>query len=247
MELKMIDKTTYSATSHLTKPAKDAGQVSDYSHSTKLLKNSHQVAGYNQKLFIALIVGITFSLPVAAKMYKWVDDNGITHYGETVPPEYANKDRVELNPAGRVIKSEEAMTPERRQTKEQEDAKKREEEKATLEQQRHDKTLVNTYSSVKEIDLARNRSVQQIDARINVIGSLLKSASDNLAGLQKEADGYTQKNKEIPDSVKSDLQEAQSRVDKLNKDMEKPLAEKATIEARYSADKSRYIELTGKK
>src|ERR1700687_4653235 len=93
------------------------------------------------KLFVALITGLTLSLPVAAKLYKWVDDNGTTHYGETIPPEYANKDRVELNEEGRVIKNQEVITPERRLAKEQEDAKKREEEKAAFEQQRHDKTL----------------------------------------------------------------------------------------------------------
>jgi hypothetical protein len=75
------------------------------------------------KLLVAFIVGASFSWPVAAKMYKWVDDNGTTHYGETVPPEYANKDRSELNQSGRVIKNEEAITPERRRTKELEDAK----------------------------------------------------------------------------------------------------------------------------
>jgi hypothetical protein len=200
----------------------------------------------NPKLLIALIVGTTFSLPVSAKMYKWVDDNGTTHYGETVPPEYANKDRVELNQAGRVIKNEEVITPERRLAKEQEDAKKRDDAKATLEQQRRDKTLINTYSSVKEIDLARNRSLQQIDARISAVGSSIKAANDSLAGLQSEADGYAKKNKEIPDSLKDDLRETQSRLDKLNKDMEKPQAEKAAVEARFNADKARYIELTGK-
>ncbi len=38
------DKTTDITTSHLTNPAKDAGQVIGYSHSTKLA--SEQVAGY---------------------------------------------------------------------------------------------------------------------------------------------------------------------------------------------------------
>ena len=33
-------------TSHLTNPAKDAGQVIGYSHSTRLSKNDNQVAGY---------------------------------------------------------------------------------------------------------------------------------------------------------------------------------------------------------
>lgn len=198
------------------------------------------------KLLVALIAGLTLSFPVAAKMYKWVDDNGTTHYGETIPPEYANKDRVELNQAGRVIKSEEVITPERRRAKEQEDAKKRGDAKAELEQQRHDKTLINTYNSVKEIDLARIRSLQQIDARINVINSYLKTASDNLIGLQKEADGYTNTNKKIPDSLQEDLQDAQTRLAKLQQDLESPKAEKAALEARFDADKARYIELTGK-
>ena len=199
------------------------------------------------KLLVALIVGTTFSLPVAAKMYKWVDNHGITHYGETVPPEYADKDRVELNPAGRVIKSEEAATPERRRAKEQADAKKQEEEKTSLEQHRHDKTLVNTYSSVKEIDLARIRSLQQIDARINVINSSIKTANDNLLALQKEADNDVKGNKKIPDSLQEDLKNAQARLTKLQQDLENPKAEKAAMDARFDADKARYIELTGGK
>jgi chromosome segregation ATPase len=130
---------------------------------------------------------------------------------------------------------------------EQELAKKHDEEKAALEQQRRDKTLINTYSSVKEIDLARSRSLQQIDARINAIGSSIKAATENLTGLQNEADSYAKRNKQIPDSLKDDLKEAKTRLDKLNKDLEMPEAEKASIEARYDADKVRYIELTGKK
>jgi len=199
------------------------------------------------KFLVALVVGTTFSLPVAAKLYKWVDDDGVTHYGETIPPEYANKDRVELNKAGRVIKTEEVLTPERRRAREQADAKKREEAKATLDQQRHDKTLINTYSSVKEIDLARRRNLQQIDARLNVINSSIKTANDNLTGLQQEAESYTKANRRIPASLEEDIQDAQTRLKKLQKDMEEPQAEKAALEARYDADKARYMELTGGK
>jgi hypothetical protein len=40
------DGTTDMTTSHLTNPAKDAGQVIGYSHSTRSPKNGNQVAGY---------------------------------------------------------------------------------------------------------------------------------------------------------------------------------------------------------
>ena len=144
MELHMTDKTTDEAVCQLSNTAKGAG--------------------YKLKLLAALVAGLTFSFPVAAKLYKWVDDDGITHYGETIPPEYADKDRVQLNKEGRVIKTEEVMTPERRRAKELEEQKERAEAKAALEQRRHDKTLINTYSNVNEIDLARIRSMQQVDA-----------------------------------------------------------------------------------
>jgi uncharacterized protein YPO0396 len=198
-------------------------------------------------LFVTLITGLAISFPVAAKLYKWVDDNGITHYGQTIPPEYAGKDHVELNKEGRVIKSEEAMTPERRHAKELEDEKQREEAQAALEQQRHDKTLINTYSNVHEIDLARIRSMQQLDARINMLNSYLKSANDNLLALQKEADGYSKANKPIPASLQDDLNNAQNRIVKLQQDLEKPNTRKAELEARFKADRARYIELTGGK
>jgi uncharacterized protein YPO0396 len=199
------------------------------------------------KLFIALIAGLTLSFPVAAKLYKWVDDNGITHYGETIPPEYAGKDRMELNKEGRVIKNDEVMTPERRRAKELEDEKVRQDTNAALEQKRRDQMLINTYSNVNEIDLAHKRSLQQVDARINMLNSSLKTAQDNLLSLQTESDNYTKANRKIPDSLVEDLNDAQERLIKLQQDLEKPNAQKAALETRFKADRARYIELTGRK
>ncbi len=200
----------------------------------------------NSRMLIALVVGITFSLPVAAKLYKWVDDNGTTHYGETIPPEYANKDRAELNKSGRLIKTIEVPTPAERKARAQEDAKKRADEKDALEQKRRDTMLTSTYSNVKEIDLARNRSLQQVNARINNNNSQLRMANDNLLGLRQESENYGRVNKPVPKDLQDDVKEAQARVDKLQRNLEKTLAEKTAVEARYDADKARYQELTGR-
>lgn len=200
----------------------------------------------NPGLLIALVVGLAFSLPASAKMYKWVDDKGTTHYGETIPPEYAGKDRTELNKAGREVNKKEILTPEERAAKEQADAEKRNAAEAALEQKRRDKALVNTYSNSKEIDLARNRNLQQVEARINSINSRIKMATDNLLALQNEADSRTKANHKVPVSLQEDLQEAQVRLTRLQKELEKFKAEKAAVEARYDADKVRYKELTGR-
>ncbi|MDD2914315.1 MAG: DUF4124 domain-containing protein [Gallionella sp.] len=198
------------------------------------------------KLFAVLAVGITFSFPVAAKMYKWVDDKGTTHYGETIPPEYAHKNRSELDKTGRVIDKKEVLTPEARRANEQAEAKKRADEEAALESRRHDKALINTYSNENEIDLARRRNLQQLEARVNSINSQLNTANGNLLNFQQESDALSKAGKAIPATLKDDLQESQVRVDKLKQDFDKANAEKTAMEARYDADKARYKELTGK-
>lgn len=195
-------------------------------------------------------LGITFSLGASAKLYKWVDSQGTTHYGETIPPEYADRDRAELNKAGRVVKKQEVLTPEQlrleRSNKEEEEAKKRSDEQAAIERKRRDKALVDTYSNSNEIDLARKRNLQQVELRLTGMNANVKIANDNLLGLQKEAESFNNTNRKIPPSLQEDLVEAQARLDKLNKDLAKLQAEKATIEARYDEDKKRYKELTGK-
>lgn len=198
------------------------------------------------KLFIALAAGIALSFPATAKLYKWVDENGTTHYSETIPPKYADKDRAELNKTGRVIKQQEVLTPEERRAKKEADALKREEEEAAREQRRYDNALVSTYSNVDEIELARTRNLQQVEARINSINSQVKSANDNLLSFQKEVDRYNAAGKKIPVSLRDDLQESQSRLDTLQQDLKNAKAEKAALDARYDADKARYKELTGR-
>lgn len=181
-----------------------------------------------------------------AKMYKWVDDNGVTHYGETIPPEYANKSRVELDKHGRVVKKETVLTPEQRNAQEAANANKRKEEEAALEQRRRDKALVDTYSSVREIDLARDRNVQQVQAHVDSISSQIENVSDKLRGLRHEANLNVAAGKSIPHSLSEDIQETQARLAELKQELEKAKASKSAMEARYEADKARYKELTGK-
>lgn len=205
---------------------------------------------HKSAIFLAALASLALSLPASAKLYKWVDDQGVTHYGETIPPEYANKDSAELNQSGRVIKTKDVLTPEelaaQREAKAQADAKQREATKARLEKKRHDEMLINTYSSSAEIDLTRKRNLQQIELRITGINSQIKIVNDNLLGLQKEADAYTKRNRPIPPSLMEDVKETEVRLEKLQKDLEKPTAEKAALNARFDADKARYHELTGK-
>jgi len=179
------------------------------------------------------------SLNAEAKLYKWVDNNGTTHYGETIPPEYANKDAVKLE-KGRIEKREDKSKANQKSAEKDPAA-----EKARIEAERHDNSLIMTYSSEKEIDLARDRNLQQVEARTGSFTTLLKSAQENEVALQKEAEGLTKQGRKIPKSLEEDLVEAKARIIKLQGDLDNSLKENEAVKARYEADKVRYRELKG--
>lgn len=139
---------------------------------------------HKSKLLLALIASLTLSPLAVAKMYKWVDDKGTTHYAESIPAEYANKNRTEFSDKGRAIKKEEILTPEQRRAKEASDEKKRSDDEAVLAQKRHDKALISTYSNTAEIDLAKQRNLQQVEARVSSLASQVKMSSDSLQSLK---------------------------------------------------------------
>ncbi|MFZ5503836.1 MAG: DUF4124 domain-containing protein [Pseudomonadota bacterium] len=196
-------------------------------------------------LLVALVLGVSLTLPVAAKTYKWVDENGVTHIGDTIPPKYANKTRSELNKSGRVVSTTEVLTEEEQQAKKAADAEKAQEKEAKEAQQRYDKTLLNTYSNSDEIDLARKRNLQQVNARISSSTSRVRMANDNLKSLKDETAERVKAGKPIPASLKEDVAQAEDRLLNMQQQLEKYQAEKDALEARYDADKARYKILTG--
>jgi hypothetical protein len=191
------------------------------------------------KLFVsAAALCAVFSLSAEAKLFKWVDNNGTTHYGETIPPEYANKETMSLE-KGRVEKRVDKNSLKKAALKDPAA------EKARIEAERHDNALINTYSSEKEIDLARERNLQQVEARTDSFTILLKSAQDNEVQLQKEAGGLAKQGRKIPKSLEEDLVAAKARIAKLQGDLDNSLKENTAVKARYDADKARYRELKG--
>src|SRR4030095_9995547 len=74
---------------------------------------------------LSLVVLAAFILlprGVHATTYKWVDDKGVVHYTDKLPPEALNKGSVELNKQGiPVKKNDPALSPEQRRAQEAEE------------------------------------------------------------------------------------------------------------------------------
>lgn len=180
------------------------------------------------------------------RIYKWVDTNGETHYGHTIPPEYSDRDRYEIDKTGRIVKKTDILNADERVANRAAEAKKLEDKERERDKALHDKALLNTYSNVKEIDLARARNLQQIDARAQVAAKQLASAKESFDGLRTREANFTKSGKPVPTYLREDINDAQIKLDQMNKEYTKLSAEKSALEARYDEDKARYKLLTGK-
>lgn len=193
----------------------------------------------------ALLLSLGLCANVHAKYYKWVDEKGTTHYSETIPPEYANRDSVQLNSKGRVEQRRDVETTAERQANDAANLKKQADELALRESRRRDSALLNTYTNEKEIDLAMIRSLQQVEARFNSFTTMLKSAQQTRAGLLKEQENLTQKGSKVPQALLDEIKENAARIAKIEKDLAQNAQELASVKSKFEADKQRFRELSG--
>ncbi|MFZ2160583.1 MAG: DUF4124 domain-containing protein [Sideroxyarcus sp.] len=195
----------------------------------------------NSKLLVgAVALCAAISLNAEAKLFKWVDKNGQTHYGEVIPPEYADRDTQQLD-KGRVSDRSETFDMSKQNSAKKETV----EDKEAKEARRRDEALLNSFTTEKEIDLSRDRSLLQIEARINSYTTLITSAKTTLEELHQESDVRTKRGWAIPQSLTDDITAAEQRVAKLQKELENSQKESAAVKARYEAEKQRFRVLKG--
>ncbi|MEO6422815.1 MAG: DUF4124 domain-containing protein [Candidatus Nitrotoga sp.] len=199
------------------------------------------------KIFSAslMLIAAVYSTAADAKLYKWVDDKGVTHYSEVIPPEHTNKSNVLLNEQGRTIKRNETINNSERRANGEDEANKRIENEAKLELNRKDKALLNTFSDEKEIDLARDRNLHHLELIVSSIQSLQKAAQASLENYQQEAEEFKRAGRKLPTSLKADMTEGENKLAKLKLDLVKAQEKAVAVKTSYEDDKMRFRELNG--
>jgi Domain of unknown function (DUF4124) len=196
---------------------------------------------------LAVVTLLFATRPALAATYKWVDEKGVVHYTDKMPPEEVNKGSVELNKQGiPVKKTEPAPTPEQRRAKALEEERQRQLTKQQEEAERRDRALLSSYTSESEIDLARNRSLQTID-------SVLKSAQAYSAQLTKrQADLEAKKkaeysDKPAPAALERELEGITTELGRQADLIALKQRETAQVNAKYDTDKQRWRALVAAK
>ncbi|HTF14305.1 MAG TPA: DUF4124 domain-containing protein [Burkholderiales bacterium] len=188
--------------------------------------------------------------PAAAqqRMYKCVDAKGKVYYTQVPPPECLGRDTEELNKSGTLIRKNPAaipISPAQEQAREAERKKKIEDEERSREERRKNLALLNTYSSEKDIEEARTRSLKEAQTAIEDTEKSIAGAQRRRKELEAEREFYVKK--PMPFKLKQEISNNEIEIRNQTSLLDAKKKEINTINAKYDEDKRRYIELTSGK
>ena len=203
-----------------------------------------------QKLYVLILLasGIAGSaLAQEARVYKWVDKDGVTHYGDSIPAEYAELPKEVINEHGVTVDNLAG-----KKSAEQIEAERLEKERlAAIElQRRADRALLATYLSVDEIVMHRDRRVELFQAQARVTELYLRNLERRMRALREEASNFQPYSESpdapmIDDGLAEDLRKTKAVMARHERNLEKFRADEQQIIARFDGDISRFKLLKG--
>jgi hypothetical protein len=177
------------------------------------------------------------------KHYSWVDKNGERHYGDAVPPEYAQNERRVLNNQGVEVghvdglKTAQQVAEERRIAQE------------IAAKAQHDRFLLTTYTTGKDIERLRDERLDQINGQIKATNAYIETLQSRMASLQERAlrfKPYSTKPdaRKMPDDLAEELVRTTNEVRTQKRSLDNRTREQDAVRTQFEADINRFRELT---
>jgi chromosome segregation ATPase len=177
----------------------------------------------------------------------WKDKSGKTvGCGDKVPPEYQDNATREINKRGNTVKqSEPALTPEQKQAQAAEAEQKKNEAQKREEERRRDRALLDSFTNEKEIELKRNRDIQQIEINISAQQTNLKNVTDRQNETRVKIDQLKKENKPVPVTLQEEFSRWDGEKTKIQGQILQKRKEIVERNEEYDAMKKRFLELKG--
>ena len=181
------------------------------------------------------------------KVFKWTDEQGQVHYGDSIPAEYADRPKERLNDQGVAV---EEIAGKKTEEQRAEEARLETVRIAQELQQRADQALLNTYLTVEEIVMHRDRRVELYQAQSKVTELYLRNLGRRLESIRTEASRYQPYSQDpnapmIPDDLAEDLRETKDTIARHEDNLKKYERNERQIIERFDRDINRFRILKG--
>jgi hypothetical protein len=179
--------------------------------------------------------------------FKWVDEDGVVHYGDSIPAKYRDLPKEVVNDHGVAVDHLEG-----KKTPEQLEAERLEQEriqKAELAR-RADQALLATYLSVDEILMHRDRRVELFQAQARVTELYLRNLDRRLQRLRADASSFQPYSEDpnapmIEDDLAAELRKTKEIIERHERNLKKFQSDEQRIIARFAGDIDRFKILRG--
>lgn len=196
-------------------------------------------------LFVSSSV-LALNAAAQTRIFCCDDASGRKVCGDFLPTGCQGRAYEERNSRGFVSRTVEApLTEAQLARREAEKAKKEQEAKKAGEERRRTLALLSTYSSEKDINAARDRSLAEVEKNMKESQQRLDEAKKKKQKLDSDKEFY--KGKALPEPVKAQIRDNDIDIKAQQAAVDARVKEMAEIRSRFEDEKKRYLELTGKK
>lgn len=197
-------------------------------------------------LLAILLVGVLFSIDsaYAAKLYKWVDEHGVVHFSDKIPPQDIKRQHSELDKLGlekNTVSAE--KTPEELAEDRRQQAIKAEQDRVAREAAEQDHILLETYSSENEIIAARDRKLATLEATNQLTLGSIDTLTTKLQEQTKNAADHERQGQAIPESILKEIDEIKLQIERHRASIKANEQEQVKLREKYQAYTDRYREL----
>jgi hypothetical protein len=191
---------------------------------------------------LCLCAGSAAAWGAAPATYKWVDDQGVVHYGDSIPPQYAQKESTVLNKEGVAIGHRDAPKSAAELATENAAAEQ------LARQKQHDGFLLATYTSVKDIEQLRDERLLQIKGQRLAAEQYIASLGDRLSSLQVRAQNFRPYSpradaRRMPDDLAEQMVHTINDMRTQKAALNSSQDEETKTQVQFQADIDRYKEL----
>jgi hypothetical protein len=183
------------------------------------------------------------------QVFKWTDENGVVHYGDAVPPQYANQEQTLLNSQGVPVGTIPGRrTPEQLAADAARRAAEEHAQQVAAQNRKRDENLLATYLTVEEIESLRDRRADIIDGQARATSAYLDQLHVRQHQLEQQAQKFRPYNPAdnaplLPERLAEDLVRSANEIDKQSHNLAAKRQELEDLKAQFASDIARFREL----
>ncbi len=180
---------------------------------------------------LSLVTGVSWSSEYS---YRYFDNEGFVHLGNSIPPEYLANGYEILNERGRVV---DVILPKKVRDQQTADLLAKAEAQRKLEvQYAKDEALLRYYSKPEDVIRVRDRKLAEFDNFVAIQQGSIEANKQKVVKLQRQAADIERSGRKVSDEILETLATLDEKIKESEALIEAKLIEKEQLNNAFQAD-----------